>query len=145
MPAWCSTPDDKAVKAEIEIESTRRGWDLLSCGSPKVQFEAGETQRRQCIPHLQRAYPKPQKDTAAWLQFIKKTTGQFKKWNSLSSVYTQASNQTHNATTSDARLERRACTGLSPDSRKERGLELSPEEEKVLAREVNVNCVCVFT
>jgi len=36
----------------------------------------------------------------------------------------------------------RLCRELSPDSRKKRGLGLSPEEEKLLAPQVPVHCVC---
>jgi len=49
-------------------------------------------------------------------------------------------------TISAARGKQRAGRGLSPDSRKKRGLELSPEEEKLLARQVarqvTEHCVC---
>jgi len=142
MPAWCRSPDGQAAKGEIEIESSRQGWHLLSMTSSKGDMAIAQAQRRKFVPHLELTYPNAQKDANAWLQFIKKKTGQFKKWNSVSSAYTQAGNQTHNATLSDARLERRAGTGLSPDSRKDRGLELSPELEKLLAWQVTEHCVC---
>ena len=45
-------------------------------------------------------------------------------------------------TISAARGKQRAGRGLSPDSRKKRGLELSPEEEKLLTRQVTEHCVC---
>ena len=45
---------------------------------------------------------------------------------------------------SAARVKQRAGTGLSSDSRKKRGLELSPEEEQFVARQVNVYCVCYW-
>ena len=47
---------------------------------------------------------------------------------------------------SAAHGKQRAGRGLSPDSRKERDLELSPEQEKLLARQVTVHCVrhCVM-
>jgi len=142
MPAWCRSPDGHAAKGEIEIESSRQGWHLLCMTSSKGDMTIAQAQRRKFVPHLELTYRNAQKDANAWLLFIKKTTGHFKKWNSVSSAYTQAANQTHNATLSDARLERRAGTGLSPDSRKARGLELSPELEKLLARQVTEHCVC---
>jgi len=74
MPAWCSSSDGHAAKGEIELESKTRGWDLLSRASSKDQLTIGEDQRRTFITHLQRQYPDAQKDTAAWLKFIKKIT-----------------------------------------------------------------------
>ena len=142
MPAWCRSPDGQAAKGEIEIESSRQGWHLLSITSSKGDMSIARAQRRKFVLHLELTYPKAQKDAPSWLQFIKTTTGHFKKWNSVSSAYTQTANQTHNATLSDARLERRADTGLSPDSRKDRGLELSPELDKLLARQVTEHGVC---
>jgi len=44
-------------------------------------------------------------------------------------------------TISDIRLKRRAGKGLSQDARKERDMELSPAEEKLVARQVNVMSV----
>jgi len=41
-----------------------------------------------------------------------------------------------------ARRKRRAGAGLSQDARKAQGLELTPGEEQLLARQVNVLCVC---
>jgi len=78
MPAWCRSPDGQAAKGEIEIESSRQGWDLLIKSSSKGDMAIAQAQRRKFVPHLQRAYPDAHKDTSAWLQFIKKTTGQFK-------------------------------------------------------------------
>jgi len=43
---------------------------------------------------------------------------------------------------SDARRKHKDGAGLSQDVRKARGLELTPEEEKLLARQVNMLCVC---
>jgi len=148
MPVWCRTPNVQAAKGEIEIESSRQGWDLLNITSSKGDMAIAQAQRRKFVPHLERAYPDAQKDTTAWLQFIKKTTGQSKQWNSVSNAYTQASNQTHNAThnatTSEVRLKRKAGAGLSPDSRTVQGLHLTPREEKLVARQVNVPCVCTY-
>ena len=41
-------------------------------------------------------------------------------------------------------FKRKAGRRLSPDSRKARDLELSPKEEQLVARQVNVPCVCVY-
>jgi len=146
MPVWCSSSDGHAAKGEIELESKTRGWDLLSRASSKDQLTIGEDQRRTFITHLQRQYPDAQKDTAAWLKFIKKITGQAKQWKSASTEYTEASNQKHNLTNSltrnDARLKKEACARLSQDDRTAQGLELTPAEEKHFARQVNVLCVC---
>jgi len=72
--------------------------------------------------------------------------GQANQWKSASTTYTQASNQTHNPTNnlalSDTRLKRKAGAGLSQDVLKEYGLEISPAEEKLVARPVNVLSVC---
>jgi len=38
--------------------------------------------------------------------------------------------------------KRKEGAGLSQDERRARGLELTPEEEKLLARQVNLLCVC---
>jgi len=78
MPAWCSSSDGQAAKGEIGNESKKRGWDQLSKASSKMQLSIGEAERHQFIPYLVRQYPAAQKDTKAWLQFIKKTTGQAK-------------------------------------------------------------------
>jgi len=150
MPPWCSSSDGQAAKGEIELEGKTRGWDLLSRASSKDQLTIGEAQRRKFITHLERQYPAAQKDTAAWLKFIKKTTGQAKQWKSASTAYTQAANQTHNPTTHlhtrkfarDARLKRKDGARLSQDDRTAQGLDLTPAEEKLLARQDNVLCVC---
>jgi len=74
-----------------------------------------------------------------------KNQGQAKKWKGAPTAYTQAANQTHNPTNnlaiSDTQLKRKAGAGLSEDARKEQGLELTPEVEKLVARQVNVLCV----
>jgi len=60
--------------------------------------------------------------------------------------YTQASNQTHDTNNSlalsDARRKRKDGAGLSQDDRRAHGLDLTPEEAKLWARQVNVLCVC---
>ena len=43
---------------------------------------------------------------------------------------------------SDARRKKKAGAGLSQDDRTAQGLELTPAEEQLLARQVNVLCVC---
>jgi len=143
MSAWSRTPDGQAAQAEIEIESTRQGWDLLSKSSPKFLLETGEAQRHHFIPHLERAYPHVRKDTAAWLKFIKKRTGKSKQWRSASTAYTQDNNKTHNANKSDALRKRNSGKGLSHDALKTQGLDLTPQEEKLVKRQVNVLCVCI--
>ena len=40
------------------------------------------------------------------------------------------------------RRKHKEGAGLSPDVRKSRGLELTPKEEKLLAGQVNMLCVC---
>jgi len=142
MPAWCSSPDGQVVKGEIEIESKKRGWDQLSRASSRIRLSNGEDKRHKFIPYLAHQYPAAQKNTKAWLQFIKKTTGQAKDWNSCSTAYTQAVNETHNLAHSDARHKRKDGAVLSQDVRKARGLELTPEEEKLLVGQVNMLCVC---
>jgi len=146
MPAWCSSPDTKAAKGEIDNESKKRGWDQLSNASTKIQLSNEEAERHKFIPYLAHQYPAAQKGTKAWLAFIKKTTGQAKDWKSVSTAYTQAANQTHklanNLAVSDARRKKKDGAGLSQDVRKARGLKLTPEEEKLLARQVNMLCVC---
>jgi len=146
MIKWLSTSDDQSAKGEIEREIKTRGWDLLSRASSKDLVDIGQHQRRKFITHLECQYPDAQKDTAAWLKLISKITGQAKKWKSTSTAYTQASNQTHDPTKnlamSDSRLKRKAGKGLSQDAQKEQGLELTPAQEKHVARQVNVPCVC---
>jgi len=146
MPAWYSTSDGQAATGEIEREIKTRGWDLLIRVSSKDQLDIGQDQRRKCITHLQCQYPDAQKDTAAWLKFINKITGQAKQWKSASTAYTQAVNQTHNPTNnlaiSDSQFKRKAGQGLSQDARKVQGLELTPAQEKLVVRQVNVLCVC---
>ena len=99
-------------------------------------------------------YPVAQKDTNGCLKFIKKTTGQAKGWKSTSTAYTQTSNQTFNQThnptnnptnslaLSNARRKGKTGAGLSQDDRTAQGLDLTPKEEQLLARQVNVLCVC---
>ena len=43
---------------------------------------------------------------------------------------------------SDARRKKKAGARLSEDDRTAQGLELTPTEEQLLARQVNVLCVC---
>jgi len=147
MPAWYSTSDGQAATGEIEREIKTRGWDLLIRVSSKDQLDIGQDQRRKCITHLQCQYPDAQKDTAAWLKFINKITGQAKQWKSASTAYTQAANQTHNLTNnlaiSDSQFKRKAGQGLSQDARKEQGLELTPDKK---ARGAASQCaVCVYS
>jgi len=142
MPAWYRSSDWQTAKDEIELEIKTRGWDLLSRVSSKVQLDLGEDQRRQFTIHLQCQYPTAQKNTAAWLKFIRKITGKAKQWKSASTAYTQAVNQTHNRAISDTRFKQKPGAGLSEDALKEPGLELTPAEEKLVARQVTVLCVC---
>ena len=142
MPAWCSSPDGQAATGDIENESQKRGWDQLSRASSRIRLSNGEDKRHKFIPYLAHQYPAAQKNTKAWLQFIKKTTGQAKDWNSCSTAYTQAVNETHHLAVSDARHKRKDGAVLSQDVRKARGLEFTPEEEKLLAGQVNMLCVC---
>jgi len=99
-------------------------------------------QRHKFVLHLLLKYPLARKEAPSWLQFIQTQTGHLKKWNSVSASYSHAANKTHNAALKDARLERRAVAGLSPDTRAEQGSELSPEHEQLLARQVTEHCVC---
>ena len=45
-------------------------------------------------------------------------------------------------TVSETRRKRRAGKGLSEDARKEQDLQITPAQEKLVARQVNVMCVC---
>ena len=146
MPAWCRTPDGQTAIVEIECEMKTQRWDQLSRASSKDQLDIGQDQSLQYITHLQCQFPDAQKDTAAWLKYIGKITGQAKQCKSASAAYTQASNQTHNPTNnlalSESRLKRKADSGLSQDARKEQDLDLTPAQEKLVAQQVNVPCVC---
>ena len=142
MSAWSRTSDGKAATAEIEIESTRQGWDQLSNTSPKLGLETGEAQSHQFIPYLARAYPNARKGTDAWLKFIKETTGNSRQWRSATTAYTQNHNKTHNATRNDAVRKHKSGKGLSDDALKAQDLDLTPQEEKHVKRQVNVLCVC---
>jgi len=51
-------------------------------------------------------------------------------------------NETHTLTVSDARFKHKEGAGLSQDVRKSQGLELTPEEEQLLAGQVHMLCVC---
>ena len=142
MPAWYSSSDCKTDQDEIKLEIKTRGWDLLRNASSYDQRTIGEDQRRQFTIHLQCQYPTVQKNTAAWLKFIRKMTGQVKQWKSTSTVYIQGANQTQNLALSDARLKRKAGKGMSQDALTEQGLDLTPAEEKLVAWQVNVLWVC---
>ena len=139
MPAWARSPDfsSQDVKGEIENKSKKQGWDQLSHDSSKIQLSNGEDERHKFISYLAHQYPVAQKDPTAWFKSIKKTTGQAKDWNSCFTAYTQAVNETqnltHNLAVSDARRKRKDGAVLSQDFRKARGLELTPEEEKLLS------------
>ena len=138
MPAWCSSPDGQAATGEIENESTKRGWDQLSRASSKNQLSNGEAERHKFIPYLVHQYPAAQKDDKAWLSFIKKTTGQVKDWKSCFTAYTRASKETYNLAVSAARDKQKDGAVLIQDDRQAQGLELTPEEEELLTRQVNM-------
>jgi len=144
MPAWCNSPDCQAAEDEIKLEIKTRGWDRLSKTSPKDQLAIGMAEKRQFVPHLERAYPDARKDFAAWLKFIDKMTGQVRLRNSAFTAYKQAANQTQNLALSEARLKRRLGKGLSQEDLTEPGLVLSPVEEQLVAGQVNVLCVCAY-
>jgi len=133
MPAWCKSSNCQAAKDEIKQEIKTRGWDKLGNTSSFEQRATGEAQRRHVTIHLEGQYPTARKSPAAWIKFIKKITGEVKKWTSASTAYTQGVNQTHNTTKSDTRLKFKAGKGLTPDARKDQDLDLTPAEEKLLA------------
>jgi len=140
MPAWCSSPDGQA-RGEIENESKKRGWDKLSKTSSTVQKANGEAERCEFIPYLVRQYPVAEKDAKSWLGFIKNTTGQVKEWKGLSTAYTQESTETARHAMSLARHKHTKCAGLSQHDQQAQGSEPTLEEEKLLARQVNMLCV----
>jgi len=147
MPAWCRSPEGQVARGEIESESKKRRWHKLSNTSSTVQKANGEAERREFIPYLVCQYPAAEKDAKSWLVFIKNTTGQVKGWKSVSTEYIQASNETAYHATSLARRKRTKCAGLSQHDQQAQGLELTLEEEKLLAStdKRQIKMLCVYT
>jgi len=139
-PAWCNTPDAQAAKDEVQTEIVRQGWHLLSMTSSKGDMGIALDQKRKFVTYLARTYPDAAKEAPSWLQFIKTQMGVVKEWNSVSAETTQ----TRRTTLSDARGEWKAGARLSPDSRAAQGLALSPDIDKLLARQVAEHCVCAY-
>jgi len=135
MVAWCHSPDAQAAKDEVEIEIKRQGWHLLSKSSPKDDMAIALAQKHKFVLHLVLKYPLAHKEAPSWLHFIQTKTGQLKKWKSVSAACTHAANKTHSATLNDARLERRAVAGLSPETRKKMSAKQFMKKKDLLKEE----------
>jgi len=132
MSAWCHSLDAQAAKNEINTKIVRQGWDRLSMTSSKREMGIARDQKLQFASHLADTYPDAAKKAPSWLQFIQTAMGILKKWKSVSAETTQ----TRRTALSDARVERKAGTRLSPDSRAAQGLDPTPNIDKLLARQV---------
>jgi len=87
-------------------------------------------------------YPDAHKGPDAWIKFIRKLTGQVRQCHSASASYSQASNDELHLARKEAGLKRRLGKGLSQEDLIEQDMVLSPAEEKLVAGQVNVLCVC---
>ena len=132
MSAWCHSHDAQAAKDEINTEIVRQGWDRVGKTSSKRDKDIARDQKLQFASHLADTYPDAAKKAPSWLQFIQTAMGVLKEWNSVAAETTQ----TRRTALSDARVERKAGTRLSPDSRAAQGLDPTPNIDKLLARQV---------
>jgi len=140
--SWRNSPDCQAAQDDIKHEIQARGWDRLSYSSSAVEKSIGVDERRQFVPHLVHTYPDAHKGPDAWIKFIRKLTGQVRLCHSASASYIQTSNDGLNLAKKEARLKRTLGKGLSQEDLIEQDLDLSPAQEKLVAGQVNVLCVC---